>query len=99
MWIRLEKYVANYTRTINRKKIEKSYGYTIVIYRIFRKKRYVRFLPGWLEALNNDEQVSVQLTRHIGEATHFRDSSTQNKALAETIICYMRKEPHRFILG
>ena len=92
-----------YNRVFNvfGRKISHSYEYFIVLKPWFKRRRYVKLLPGWFEALNNDEPCKVELERHSCNATVFRDTKMcyRNKAMADTVAALMKSNQDKFILS
>lgn len=103
MRLSLHRFERNCVRNIDGKVSSRSYGYVIVVRRYFKKKRYLRLLPGWFESYHKGEACKVELTRAIGNATEFREdgdtSSYLRKSLAKKLISSIKKDPTKFILG
>lgn len=103
MRIQLHRFEYNRVRNVNGKVMSSSHGYVIVVRRWFKKKRYLRLLPGWFESFQKGETCKVELTRRRGQATEFRDgTNTANylqKSVADKLVAAIKKDPDKFMLG
>ena len=86
-------------REINRvynvkgKLIASDYEYYIVVKRLFKRKRYLRLLPGWKDKLDAGDPCNVEITGARYNATTFKE-----KALADTVAYFIKHQPDNYRL-
>lgn len=104
MIVKLEQHIIEVTKNVTGKVINYRYEYLISIkrhwWKIWKKPRYLRLIPGWQNVIFTDSIVKVQLVSRT-YATSFTENcnDTYNcKATAEYIVELLRECPDRFII-
>lgn len=102
MIIQLRRYKHGRVRNVHGKVISCKHSYVIMVYRLFKKPRYLHMLPGWVEKLSNGEICTVELTKAKYKATEFHEvgevTNGMTKPLAEKLIAAIKQNPDNFIL-
>lgn len=93
MWFQVKRRETNRVRNVKGKVISRRYVYYIVVRRLFRRREFLRLLPGWREKLEAEQPCSVELTRARYNATEFPE-----KAMAETVAYFLKHQPDNYIL-
>ena len=93
MWFQVKRRETNRVRNINGKVISKRHEYYIVVWRLFKRREYLRLLPGWMEQLDAGKPCNVELTRARYNATVFPE-----KAMADTVAYFLKHQPDNYIL-
>lgn len=103
MRVRVKRFMLSCERNVKGKKLNERYAYVIEIKRWFKKKRYLRLLPGWVNALlKEDEKVKIELTRMRGQATTFYEGEQVNHndwSTAMLIVSLIKKKPNKFVFN
>ena len=60
---------------------------------MFKRRRYLRLLPGWREKLEKEQPCNVELASKMYNATTFAE-----KAEAETVVYFIKSSPDYFKL-
>ena len=88
---------------IRGKKLSKSYVYYIMIWRWFRRRKYLRLIGNWDIQILNDQPCKIELTSSKRAASTFRDTVagrySYSKAMADTIVTFIKTKPDLFILS
>lgn len=86
---------------IRGKKVSKSYVYYIMIWKWFKRRRYLRLIGDWDVQILNDQPCKIELTTSRRSASTFRDVSagSYSKNMAETIVAFIKTQPNLFIIS
>lgn len=100
MIVRLVKIETDRTENIRGKVIERRYEYVIELWRWFRRPVYLRMIGDWVNAMNDDTTIHVELTYSTLTATAFREVAMDycNIERAKEIIKLIKRNPDRFVL-
>ena len=85
---------------IRGEKVSRSYVYYIMIWRWFRRRQYLRLIGDWDVQILNEKPCKIELTSSKRAASTFRDTgASYSKAMAETIVTFIKTKPDLFIIS
>ena len=86
---------------IRGEKVSRSYVYYIMIWKWFRRRQYLRLIGNWDVQILNDQPCKIELTTSRRSASTFRDVTgrSYSKAMAETIVTFIKTKPDLFIIS
>lgn len=92
MKFKVKSHAIERVRNIQGKVISCRYEYYIMKRRWYRRPLYLRLLPGWQQALENNKPCNIQLSTVWHDATTFTD-----KAMADTVAYFIQHRPDDYI--
>lgn len=85
---------------IRGKKVSKSYVYYIMIWKWFKRRRYLRLIGDWDVQILNDKPCKIELTSSKRAASLFHDTAgSYSRQMAETIVTFIKTQPDLFIIN